>query len=69
MRGQSSSVKSFVFSRWMRVRVDDIDDSGGEKYATVAVLGKFSWELISGVYDIRRLVREQDPLGCSELDC
>lgn len=67
MRGQSSSVKSFVFIRWMRVRVDNIDDFGGEKCATVAVLGKFSRELISGVY--KETGQRARLLGCSELNC
>lgn len=43
MRGQSSSVEcsvEFCFIRWMRVRVDNIDDFGGEKCATMAIFGK-----------------------------
>lgn len=35
----------------------------------MAAVGKFSWELISGISDTWRLVREQDPLGSSELNC
>ena len=48
--------------------VDNIDEFDEQICVTVAVLGKFAWELISGIYDRRKLVREQDPLRCSEIN-
>lgn len=48
----------------MKEKVGSIDHFGEEKCASEAVLRKFAWELISGIYTVRRLlVREQDLLG------